>query len=365
MNTGDKQMIFFPVKQGVEQGTVPHSKNFRVEQGTVPHSKNFSGFCAGVFGGAGVRRYAGACVLLMSALFLMMCLSGCGERKAGRAFFTVYYLNAEKNALALRKTELKAESEYGRAEEMLDLLGKTPEEEGLKAPISGFTRKEFSIDNHVIMVDFTRGYRNLDIITEKLVRAAIVRTLCEIPDVHRVTIRVNGALLVDERGNKSENMTAEQFIYNSGKEMLNFERTQLHLYFASEDGTKLISTYRKIVYNGNIPMDRLVVEQIIKGPKASFSYPTVNENTKVINVVSRDNICTVTLDRTFLTNPYKVSPEVALYSIVNSLTELASIHQVQIIIDGEEAPLFMDKFTLNSENLLQNNTKLVELKDGG
>lgn len=330
---------------------------FPVDQGTVPRSKSFLKLCAEGF----VRTNA----LLMAVLFLMICLQGCGKSNADRAVFTVYYLNAEKNALELRKTELKSETEYGRAEELLDILGTEPEEEGLHAPISGFSRKEFSIDNNTLIVDFTRGYRNLDVITEKLVRAAIVRTLCEISDVKRVTIKVNGALLVDERGNKSENMVAEQFIYNSGKEMLNFERTRLHLYFATEDGKSLVKTARDIVYNGNIPMDRLVVEQVIKGPKANFSYAAVNENTKVINVVSRDYICTVTLDKTFLTNPYNVTPEVALYSIVNSLTELSSIKQVQIIIEGEEAPLFMDKYVLNSENLLQSNSKIVKVKGGG
>ena len=168
---------------------------------------------------------------------------------------------------------------------------------------------------------------------------------------------------MDERGNKSVNMTPEQFIYNSGSEMLNYERTEMHLYFASEDGKKLVDTYRTVVYNGNIPMEKLVAEQIIKGPKGDFNYPTINADTKVVNVLTRDNICTITFDKTFLTNPYSVEPEVAIYSIVNSLTELPSIRQVQILIDGEEHPVFMEHYSLDSENLLQKNTKIVKTKE--
>ena len=88
----------------------------------------------------------------------------------------------------------------------------------------------------------------------------------------------------------------------------------------------------------------------------------VNENTKVVNMLTRDNICTVTLDSTFLTNPYSVDPEVAVYSIVNSLTELPAIRQVQIIIEGENNPVFMDTFKLDSETLLQKNTKLIQTR---
>ena len=165
---------------------------------------------------------------------------------------------------------------------------------------------------------------------------------------------------MDEHGNKSENMTADQFIYNAGSEMLNFERAEIHLYFASQDGKKLVETYRTVVFNGNIPMERLVVEQVIAGPNGAFNYPTVNENTKVVNILTRDNICTVTLDKTFLTNPYSVDPEVAIYSIVNSLAELPATRQVQILIEGEENPVFMNTYTINSETLLQKNTKIVQ-----
>lgn len=311
-----------------------------------------------------IRFLFKAFALLFLAVLSVFGLARCGVSRPDRAVFTVYYLNAEKNALAPLETELNAESAYGRAEELLDLLKTAPEEGDFQAPVSGFSRKEFSIDSSVITVDFTGGYKKLDVITEKLVRAAIVRTLCEIPEVRRVTIRVNGALLVDERGNKSENMSGDQFIYNSGREMLNFERTQLHLYFADKSGRKLVDTYRPVLYNGSIPMERLVVEEIIKGAKGDFNYSTVNANTKIINVVSRDNICAVTLDSTFLTNPFPVTPEVALYSIVNSLTELPSIRRVQIIIEGAEDPVFMGTYILDSENLLQKNTKLLEKKEG-
>ncbi|MDO5475493.1 MAG: GerMN domain-containing protein [Eubacteriales bacterium] len=300
---------------------------------------------------------------VLSCVFCLLCAGGCraGETEDGK--LQVFYLNSGKTGLVSRSIELRTESSYGRAQETLELLAEDLPEEGLLAPVSGFICEDFSIEKNTIILEFSASYRDLDIITEKLTRAAIVNTLCGLDGIRRVTIRANGALLMDERGNKSENMTADQFIYSSGNEMINYESAEIHLYFASEDGKKLVETYRTVVFNTNIPMERLVVEQIISGPKGDFNYPTVNEGTRIVNIVTRDDLCTVTLDKTFLTNPHAVDPEVALYSIVNSLTELPSIRQVQILIDGEEAPLFMDKYVLDTETLLQKNPDLVQTRD--
>ena len=306
-------------------------------------------------------------LIAIAALCLFLCLSciisGCAKSSSSENSLKVFYLNSNRTGILSRMYDPASQTVEGQAEEILEQLALDYPEEGLSGPVKGFKIQEYSIKDNTISINCSAEYKELEKITEKLIRAAIVNTICGIEGIRKVTIRVNGALLVDERGNKSENMTPEQFIYNSGSEMLNYERTEMHLYFASEDGKKLVDTYRTVVYNGNIPMEKLVAEQIIKGPKGDFNYPTINADTKVVNVLTRDNICTITFDKTFLTNPYSVEPEVAIYSIVNSLTELPSIRQVQILIDGEEHPVFMEHYSLDSENLLQKNTKIVKTKE--
>lgn len=306
------------------------------------------------------KRKIFRCVLAALLVCLFCGLSGCAAKQSSANTVKVFFLNSDQTGITSKPFVLTTESPKDQVDELLAELTEDYPEEGLSAPIKDFVVKDFSIDKHTVTINFSAGYKKIKMIKEKLTRAAIVNTMCEIKEIRRVTIRANGALLVDDRGTKSEKMTADQFIYNSGNEMLNFERTEMHLYFASEDGKKLVDTYRTVVYNGNIPMERLVAEQIIKGPKGDFNYPTINAETKVVNVLTRDNICTITFDSTFLTNTNPVEPEVAIYSIVNSLTELPSIRQVQILIDGEEHPVFMEHYTLDSENLLQKNTKLIK-----
>ena len=309
-------------------------------------------------------RHRASVVLAVCIVFLSLtCLGACSVSKDSNDNVTVFYLNTAKTGLVPRPHQMRADSDYAQVAELMELLATEPAEEGLAAPVSGFQCKEILFENNLVNLEFSTEYRELDPILEKLTRAAIVNTLCETENTRRVTIRVNGALIVAERGNKSENLTADQFIYNSGSEMINFERAEIRLYFASEDGKKLVETFRTVVFNGNIPMERLVVEQVIEGPNSGFSHPTVNADTKVVNVVTRDNICTVTLDKTFLTNQNPVDPEVAVYSIVNSLTELPSISQVQILIDGVDDPVFMESYALDSETLLQKNTKIVQSRE--
>ena len=83
----------------------------------------------------------------------------------------------------------------------------------------------------------------------------------------------------------------------------------------------------------------------------------VNEmaDTKVIGVTTRDGVCYVNLDDTFLTDPYNVTSQVAVYSIVNALTQLSTVDQVQFSINGDTNVSFMENqkfqnlYTFNSE----------------
>ena len=153
-------------------------------------------------------------------------------------------------------------------------------------------------------------------------------------------------------------MRPDQFIYNSYTEMRNYERVRLHLYFADETGEKLVDAYRTVVYNSNMPLERIVLEQVIRGPNGNFAFPTVNPDTKVINVTVRDRICYANLSGEFLDEPYDVTAQTAIYSIVNSLCELPSIDAVQISVEGHTDTIFRDTISLTGS--FRMNTGIVE-----
>ena len=132
-------------------------------------------------------------------------------------------------------------------------------------------------------------------------------------------------------------MSADQFIDNDGNEINTYELTRNKLHFANEDGDKLIAAYREKHYSTNTPLERFVVEELISGPSGQVPglYPTVNPETKIINVMTKDGICYVNFDSSFLTVVNNVSTELAVYSIVDSLVELSNINKVQILVNGE------------------------------
>ena len=79
------------------------------------------------------------------------------------------------------------------------------------------------------------------------------------------------------------------------------------------------------------------MEELISGPSGQVPgiYPTVNNNTKILSVTTKDGICYVNMDSNFLMVVNNVSTELAIYSIVNSLAELTNVNKVQILINGE------------------------------
>ncbi|MDE7260356.1 MAG: GerMN domain-containing protein, partial [Lachnospiraceae bacterium] len=158
-----------------------------------------------------------------------------------------------------------------------------------------------------------------------------------------------GEPLTDSSGNAIGTMSADLFIDNAGNEINAYEKVNLHLYFANEDGSGLVEENRRnVVYSSNISLEKLVVEKLIEGPMAEGAYPTINPETKVISVTIKDGICYVNLNEAFLNQPYNVSADVTIYSLTNSLVELSNVNKVQISINGETNVSYRENVALSS-----------------
>lgn len=296
-------------------------------------------------------------VLLLLTAFLAGC-QGSGNTQQTEGAYSVYYLNKNQTTILPLSYIPQSKSTGSLVKELLEQLAVQPDKVDHLPPISGFKLLSSKLDEGVLTLDFSTEYREMDTVKEILVRGAIVNTLCQVTGVKNVAFTVNGDPLSNADGNPVGNMTADQFIFNVGKEINTYEKVRLHLYFADEEGTKLVDTYRTVVYNSNISMEKLVVEELLKGPNSSVVYPTLNPGAKIINVASKDGVCYVSFDSTFLTEPYNVSPEVAIYSLVNSLTELSSINKVQISIDGDTTQSFLE--SISFQTVFQRNLGIVQ-----
>ncbi len=277
-------------------------------------------------------------IMLLAAWCLLGLTSCRQEASENENVYQIYYISNSETKVEIHEHEMIADSRREQLNELIECLSAMPEKLEYKAPLAmGFQVLSVELKEGRVMLDVDGAYMDMPATTEVLVRAALVNTLTQIPDVDYVGITVEGGQLFDNAGDLVGLMNAEQFIHNDGNEINTYELTRVKLYFANESGDKLIAAYREKHYSTNTPLERFVLEELIAGPSGQVDgiYPSINPETKIMSIMTKDGICYVNLDASFLTVVNNVSTEVAIYSIVNSLVELNNINKVQILINGE------------------------------
>lgn len=284
---------------------------------------------------------------LVNFLLCFVCMiifAACGSENDNDAnIYSVYYISNSETRVEVHEYEMQSTTDEEQLQELITCLSTGPKKPTYKAPLAmGFEVKSVKNDEGKLLIDVDAAYTQMPATKEVLVRAALVRTLTQLPKVSYVGITVEGEHLYDNAGEAVGWMNADQFINNDGNEINTYELIKVKLYFANEDGDKLIAAYRQKHYSTNTPLERFVVEELIMGPsgKVEGLHPTIKPETKIISIMTKDGICYVNLDDSFLTVVNNVSTNVAVYSIVNSLVELPNINKVQILVNGEVPTTF-------------------------
>lgn len=303
-------------------------------------------------------------VLFLFGLMLVLAVlpTGCSsEEKQGTAV-DISYLNKRETKLVTETHYLESIDTKDMIVEVLRLLCAVPDNKELKATLtSGINIITYSYDGEQVIVSLGEKYKELSRTTEVLTRAALVRSLTNIPGVNYVMITVNGEALTDLSGNAIGIMTADMFVDNAGTQVEAVEsRVNLRLYFANETGDGLIAVNRELTHNAdvsNVPMEKLVVEQLISGPANGETFPTISPDTKLVNITVKDGVCYLTFNNAMLTAVNNVTTDVTIFSIVNSLVELSNINKVQISIEGNKDGKFRDKY--EASTVFERNLSLV------
>ncbi len=279
-------------------------------------------------------------------------LSACGEAEVppGQAELQLYYLKTDDSGIESKTSyfdsDLSADELIGQ---ILEALSTAPEDVNLKNPInSTFTCQEYVLDQGQLTLNFSAGYDELDSLKEVLIRAAIAGTMLELKEVDNVTFFVDGESVTDSRGRVIGRMDASTFIHTTGAQNTIYEKMILNIYFADETGSILLPVERTVLYSSNLSTEKLVVKQIIAGPANEDSYCTINPSTTVKSVLVQDGICYVNLSKEFLVQVEGVTSQTALYSIVNSLTELNGINKVKISVEDEAEGVYFGEISLDT-----------------
>lgn len=292
----------------------------------------------------------------------VLIMTGCSPSEQKGTAVDISYLNKKETKLVTETHYLESTDTKDMIVEVLTLLCSVPDNKELKATLtSGINIITYSYDGEQVIVSLGEKYKELSGTTEVLTRAALVRSLTNIPDVNYVMLTVNGESLTDLSGNAIGAMTADMFVNNAGTQVEKVEsKVTLRLYFANETGDGLVAVNRELTHNAdlsNVSMEKLVVEQLISGPASDETFPTVSPDTKLLNITVKDGVCYLTFDSAMLTAVNNVTTDVTIYSIVNSLVELSNINKVQISIDGNKDGKFRDKY--EASTIFERNLSLV------
>jgi len=299
-------------------------------------------------------------ILVLSLIILIM--TGCSQQEVElTASHRIYYVNNTDTKLVSEGYEPKGKTTDELVTELLNRLATPAENITYRAPLNETVQlSEYKLEeNEQLTLYFTEGYSSLTGVGEILTRAAIVKTLCQIPGVEHVAFYVNGQPLMKTVEQPVGWMAASDFLDNTGAETNFAQVAYLTVYYANIYGDKLKEAHLKVEYIGNKTQEQLVLEMLINGPIEEMDNmrPTLSEDVKINQVTTKDGICYVDFNSNFMDKPVTVTENVAVYSVVNSLVELPNVAQVQITVDGETKKVYQS-IPLNT--LLERKLELIE-----
>lgn len=286
-------------------------------------------------------------LLLVLSLLLMGCEKQQGMESIQSREFYLYYLNTDKNQIVSVEYTPTSKTVEELAEECIQKLQLSPDETKYSTPFgAGRVLLKQEYGQSQLHLYFNGDYSSVNSTNEVLSRAAIVRTLVQIPGIDCVSFYVDDAPLRDAKGNVVGIMTADTFVENVGRQINTIESKEITLYYASKDGQSLVAETCDVYTSTNASAEKLIIQHLIEGPSGGELMRTIPAGTKLISVSTLDGVCFVNFDDGLLKYDYQVSDEAAFYSIVNSLCELSGIHKVQISVNGKTDLKFRDTYSL-------------------
>ena len=298
---------------------------------------------------------------LILPILTMMVGTACsrGDRIAGDGSgYFIYYLNAVGNQLVGSEYETATTEKDILVQEFLSQLNTVPAELDCQTAMPSQVEKmTYRIENQVLHLYADSNYALMNPVQEILCRAALTKTLTQIEGIEYLTIYCAEQPITDGAGNPVGMLSASDFV-DSIRDVNSFERTEMTLYFANETGDMLVPEKREVMRSINTSVEKLIIEQLIEGPKTAGTVSVLPKEVKLLNVSVNDSVCSINFDAAFLNNPLEVKEYIPIYAIVNSLTELSTVSRVQVRINGSEDAVFRDVIPLNT--IFERNYEYIE-----
>lgn len=272
----------------------------------------------------------------------------------------IYYYNKVNSTLSYEEKNISI-NDNNFINNIFEQMKIAPKSTNLKSVVPpDLELLDYNLYNYILTVNLSNNYNNLSDIEKLIFRAGFVWSITEINSINSVKFLIENEELKYANNKNIGYLNRNNIILNPIISPDKLEQEKIILYFANSNN-KLVEEKRNIEANQNQSMEIHIVEELIIGPKLDGNIKTVPSETKIRNIKTEDNICYVDLSSDFITkiSGNKEQENLAIYSIVNSLTNLSNVNKVQFLIDGEKTNLSKESVDISQplgryENIIQN-----------
>ncbi|NSL02397.1 GerMN domain-containing protein [Blautia glucerasea] len=310
------------------------------------------------------KLFSAVLALVLACSLLTGCTVETQEEKvdSGSNQYYLYYVNKDETKVVKERYQLEQES----AEFMLqDFTGILNAQEGsgdnLALLPSGVQLVTYRLNESLLELEFNSDYSKMSRAREILVRAGVARTFLQIPGVTGIKIFIESEELKDSKGQAVGVIDGNTFVEMWGSDKDAYRYDTFTLYFTDKTGEHLVAEQRNVYYKRILPRERVILEQLAKGPMVKGHYPTIPQETEILGVEVSDDVCYVDFSSAFSDSGIDIPVNTMIYSVVNSLLDTAAADKVQISVEGDTEATLSDGTSLYS--LFSKNTDLVLKED--
>ena len=310
------------------------------------------------------KLFSAVLALVLACSLLTGCTVETQEEKvdSGSNQYYLYYVNKDETKVVKERYQPEQES----AEFMLqDFTGILNAQEGsgdnLALLPSGVQLVTYRLNESLLELEFNSDYSEMSRAREILVLAGVARTFLQIPGVTGIKIFIESEELKDSKGQAVGVIDGNTFVEMWGSDKDAYRYDTFTLYFTDKTGEHLVAEQRNVYYKRILPRERVILEQLAKGPMVKGHYPTIPQETEILGVEVSDDVCYVDFSSAFSDSGIDIPVNTLIYSVVNSLLDTASADKVQISVEGDTEATLSDGTSLYS--LFSKNTDLVLKED--
>lgn len=310
------------------------------------------------------KLFSAVLALVLACSLLTGCTVETQEEKvdSGSNQYYLYYVNKDETKVVKERYQPEQES----AEFMMqDFTGILNAQEGsgdnLALLPSGVQLVTYRLNESLLELEFNSDYSEMSRAREILVRAGVARTFLQIPGVTGIKIFIESEELKDSKGQAVGVIDGNTFVEMWGSDKDAYRYDTFTLYFTDKTGEHLVAEQRNVYYKRILPRERVILEQLAKGPMVKGHYPTIPQETEILGVEVSDDVCYVDFSSAFSDSGIDIPVNTMIYSVVNSLLDTASADKVQISVEGDTEATLSDGTSLYS--LFSKNTDLVLKED--